>query len=174
MFHDRLDFMKLWSINFHDAKLQKWATKASMLIYTIEYRPYCPHIRMPWWKRYFKNNACWGAPCRNCPISRFSIEATISIFYNEELHVRQQLLGGDGQWVIAVSYSIGIVGAVHLWEAAALKDQNLCQNCPALPYVWRINNWVSDMPFCGYNAHAQNVLPWWSHVTALRGMDKIR
>ena len=79
-------------------------------------------------------NACCGAPCRNCPISRFSTGATISIFYNEELRIRQQLLGRDGQWLITVSHSIGTVGAVHLWEAADPKDQNLCQNCPTLPY----------------------------------------
>ena len=54
--------------------------------------------------------------------------ATISIFYNEELHVWQQLLGRDGQSVITVSYSIGIVGTVCLWEAADPKDQNLCRN----------------------------------------------
>ena len=30
--------------------------------------------------------------CRNCPISRFLTRATISIFYNEDLHVWQQLL----------------------------------------------------------------------------------
>ena len=30
-------------------------------------------------------SACCGVPYRNCPISRFSTGATISIFYNEEL-----------------------------------------------------------------------------------------
>ena len=29
---------------------------------------------------------------------------------------------------------LGIVGAVRLWEAANPKNQNLCRNCPALPY----------------------------------------
>ena len=78
---------------------------------------------------------CYGAPCWNCPISRFSTGVIISILYNEELRIRQQLLGREGRWVITVSYSIGIVGAVCLWEVADPKNQNLCRNCPILPYT---------------------------------------
>ena len=51
------------------------------------------------------------------------------LLYYKEVCVWQQLLGLDGQWVITVSYSVGIVGAVRLWEAADPKDQKLCLNC---------------------------------------------
>ena len=51
-------------------------------------------VFMSWWKRC--SNACCGAPRWNCPISRVSTGATISIFYNEELRIQQQLLGRDG------------------------------------------------------------------------------
>ena len=50
----------------------------------------------------------------------------ISIFYDEELHVRQQLWGRDELWVITVSNIIGIMGAVRLWEAADPKDKKKC------------------------------------------------
>ena len=66
-------------------------------------------------------NACCGAPCRrNCPIRRFSTGVTISIFYNKELRVWQKFAG---LWLITVSYSIGIMDAVRLWEAADPKDK---------------------------------------------------
>ena len=74
--------------------------------------------------------ACCGTPRRNCPISRFSTRATISIFYNEELHVWQQFLGCEEHWVITVSYIIGIVGAVRLWEAADPKDKKNVSELP--------------------------------------------
>ena len=124
------------------------------IVHAIEYYLYCPHMRVLWWKRY--SNACRGAPCRNCPISRFSTGATISIFYNEQLHVRQQVLGRDGQWVITVSYNIGIVGAIHLWEVADPKNQTLCRNSPALPYsrytvhiFWLLTLLKTVLPFVG-------------------------
>ena len=69
-------------------------------------------------------NACCGVPCRNCPISRFSTGAIVTKRTALRCRRWKWLLGRDGQWVITVSYSIGIVGAVRLWEAADPKDQN--------------------------------------------------
>ena len=66
------------------------------IVYAIEYHPYCPHTRVVV-EEVRVQSACCGAPYRNCPISRFSTGATISISYNEELRVRQQLLGREGQ-----------------------------------------------------------------------------
>ena len=56
---------------------------------------------------------------------------TISIFYNEKLCIWQQLLGCDGR-VATVSYSIGIVGAVHLWEAA---DPKFVSEFPCFTFI---------------------------------------
>ena len=74
-------------------------------------------------------NACCGAPCRNCPISRFSTRAIVAERTALCCRRWKWLLGHDGQWVITVPYSVGIVGAVRLWEAADPKDQKLCLNC---------------------------------------------
>ena len=107
-------------------------------------------------------NACCGASCWNCPISRFSTGTTISIFYNKELCIRQQLLGRVEQWVITVPYIIGIVGAVRLWETADPKDQKLCRNCPALPYIEKhVKTWIQG---CNMYVHIRHVGHTWSSV----------
>ena len=96
------------------------------IVHAIEYHPYRPHI----YTRAVVEEVyavVEGTPRRNCPISRFSTRTTISIFYNEELHVRQWATVSD-------YYIIRIVGAVRLWEAAVPKDKKkMCRNCP-LPY----------------------------------------
>ena len=62
-------------------------------VYAIEYHPYCPRILKQWWKRCL--NACCGEPCRELPHQQILTGATISIFYNKELRVRQQFLGSE-------------------------------------------------------------------------------
>ena len=54
------------------------------------------------------------------------------------------LLDDVGRWIATVSYSIGIVGAAHLWGVVDLKVWNCYRNCPALPYWHKpiIVHWV--------------------------------
>ena len=81
--------------------------------------------------KVFKTHAV-ACHCWNCPISiiLFLTGATISISTTKGSKFGNNCLGRNGQWATTVSYSIGIVGAVHLREAAGPKYQNLYRNCP--------------------------------------------